>query len=279
MVQAAEQVPLFQSGPLFQPMWFICSRLITPSTSLLTAFCCCCAPCSESLSKFKLAKDSRAIYVDEPVTEKQMLTMAVQGLADVQQQFQQGMLDMRQHVKQELAQLQYSSGAAAAGASAAAAGGGGGASSSQGNDLMQQQGRKPVTEDEEMADLLWQLRSGPDAVDAAQLEALKQQREELAAAQDDCLGDADVTEPAALGQVRTHNALVAVVLASIQSLHCWSFWGRGDLPDILISSKSAWRPHAAAQWQHSLQQVCVSPSSLHDLPGVYACCLSSCYGT
>jgi hypothetical protein len=81
------------------------------------------------------------------------------------------------------------------------------------------------TEDEEMAHILWQLRSGPDAVDAAQLEALKQQREEPAAAQDDCLGDADVTEPAALGQVRTQYALVAVVLAADQSLHCWGFWG------------------------------------------------------
>ena len=44
------------------------------------------------MSRFKLAKDSGAIWVDKPVNEKEMLSMTLQGVADMQQKLQQGLL-------------------------------------------------------------------------------------------------------------------------------------------------------------------------------------------
>jgi hypothetical protein len=48
------------------------------------------------MRRFKLAKDSSAIWVDKPVTEKEMLSMTLQGVADMQQQLQQGLLELRE---------------------------------------------------------------------------------------------------------------------------------------------------------------------------------------
>lgn len=143
---------------------------------------CCCAvgECRYHLRLFKMAKDSGAVYVDKPVTDKEMLSMALEGVADLRQEMQQGLLELRQAAQKQLAAggtPPASAAAAASGPSAAAAGGSGGEAG-----LQQLPGRQPVTEEEELAAILQQLKSGPDALSAAQLAVLQQQREGLVAA-------------------------------------------------------------------------------------------------
>lgn len=147
------------------------------------------------MRRFKLAKDSGAIYVDKPVTEKEMLGMALQGVADMQQQMQQGLLELRQAANK---QLQASSvppaeaAATAAGQTPAAAG------SSHGEDEWQQQTQQqPVSEEQELAAILQQLKFGPDALSAAALAELQQQREALVAAEEEPAAEADGTSEGA----------------------------------------------------------------------------------
>jgi hypothetical protein len=133
------------------------------------------------MRRFKLAKDSGAIWVDKPVTEKEMLSMTLKGVADMQQQLQQGLLELRERTQK---QLQASSTPVAAAAAAepppAAAG------SSRGEAVLQQQKQQqPVSEEEELAAILEQLRSGPDGLSAAALAELQQQREVLVAAEEE----------------------------------------------------------------------------------------------
>jgi hypothetical protein len=131
------------------------------------------------MRRFKLAKDSGAIWVDKPVTEKEMLSMTLQSVADMQQQLQQGLLDLREGTQK---QLQASSTPVAAAAAAepppAATGSGHGEA-----ELQQQKQQQPVSEEEELAAILEQLRSGPDGLSAAAL--AEQQREELVAAEEE----------------------------------------------------------------------------------------------
>lgn len=135
------------------------------------------------MAKFKLARDSGAIYVDKPVTDREMLTMALQGVKDVQQQVQQGLLDLRQHVKHEVGQLQLQPNTTAAGTATAGSAGLGGlaAAGNPHTGFVQQQTQPRVTEEQDLAQMLLQLQSGPDALSAADLAALQQQRDLLAA--------------------------------------------------------------------------------------------------
>jgi hypothetical protein len=180
----------------------------------------CCEPSRDQMSRFQLAKDSGAMEVDKPVTEKEMLSMALQGVTDMRQQLQQGLLELRQGAQK---QLQASSTTAAAVAAAeqppAAAG------SSHGEaGLQQQRQQQPVSEEEELAAILQQLRSGPDGLSAAELADLQQQREELVAAEEEAAADADETsegQPTAEGEVsgsagRGSTALFWVSFAKIQ---------------------------------------------------------------
>jgi hypothetical protein len=151
------------------------------------------------MRRFKLAKDSGAIYVDKPVTEKEMLSMALQGVTDMQQQLQQGLLELRQGAQK---QLEASSTPAALAAAAAAAAApelpsaaaakppSAAAGSSHGEaEWQQQKQQQPVSEEEELAAILQQLKTGPDGLSAEQLAELQQQREELVAAEEDAAAE------------------------------------------------------------------------------------------
>ncbi len=150
------------------------------------------------MGRFKLAKDSGAIYVDKPVTEKEMLSMALQGVTDMQQQLQQGLLELRQGAQKQLEASSTPAALAAAAAAgkppsaAAAEPPSAAAGSSHGEAEWQQQTQQqPVSEEEELAAILQQLKTGPDGLSAAQLAELQQQREELLAAEEDAAAEGD----------------------------------------------------------------------------------------
>jgi hypothetical protein len=164
----------------------------------------CCELSRDQMRRFKLAKDSGAIWVDKPVTEKEMLGMALQGVTDMQQQLQQGLLELRQEAQKQLQASSTTATAAAAAesspppAAAAAAAAAAGepppaaAGSSHGQvGLQQQRQQQPVSEEEELAAILQQLKCGPDGLSAAQLAELQQQREELVAAEEEAAAEAD----------------------------------------------------------------------------------------